>query len=166
MKNEPQSNDPVLAKFDAWLGSATVRPPQDFLQRVRSRLQDAPDSADAWIEELLQPDLSLRDPRMLAKVRQRLADQQPEIAASRIWFPWLAPLAAAATLAFAFFSFQSQVPQQWQRDSGIQNSLANQSSSSLPDEQTTAIFALASNLQGGADLSKLDSVEDLAFLFD
>jgi len=100
---------------------------------------------------------------MLAKVRRQLAQPAQEAPARREWFPWLAPLAAAATLTFAFFSFQSQVPQ---HDSGFQAGLRSQPSVNLPDEQTAEIFALASNLQGGTDLSKLDSVEDLAFLFD
>ena len=103
---------------------------------------------------------------MLARVRRQLMEPEQERTVRRDWLPWLAPLAAAATLAFAFISFQSQVPREWPPQSDLQAGLDSQASASRLDEQTAEIFALASNLQGGTDLSKLDSVEDLAFLFD
>lgn len=166
MENKHQSKDSDLIRFDAWLGSEEVSPPADLLLRIRRRLREGADPADELIDDLLRPNPALRNDFMLARVRRELAEPVSEVHARGNWFRWLTPLAAAATLAFAFFSFQSRTPRAWETNAGSQVSQLPPSTHELFDERTTEIFALASNLQGGTDLSKLESVEELAFLFD
>jgi hypothetical protein len=162
MDNHEHMHDQELEQFDKWLRNSAVQPQAGMVERVRARLQDS-SSVDGILDKLLEPDYSLRDPSMLQKVRQRL--QESSSKSNRLaWTTWLPPLAAAATLMLAFISFQKQAP-----------------SPSLPDMETptlasvetmdrelelTRIMALAASLQSSTDVAKLDSAEDLAFLFE
>lgn len=164
MSNRPDEPDFLLNRFDEWLRDRPVRPRPDLLARTRQRLRESPaDDLDAVIDSLLRPNPALHSPRMLGRVRARLEAARPSPA--RIpWFEWLAPLAAAATLTLAFVSFQTRAPQ-------LPHSLAGPpplatAPAGQPDSDLTLIFALATNLNGSASLSSLQSVDDLAFLFE
>ena len=160
------SDSPELDRFDAWLRSRAVQPRTGFLQCVRARLADPDAELDRAIDQLFLRDPLLRNPRMAAIVRQRMGRQSQAAAPAPSWFNWLVPLAAAATLAAAFVSFQTRAP----RPSLIEGVPATAAVQGLEagteDIQLTEIFALASNLHGGPGLTELGSVENLAFLFD
>ena len=165
MELPEQSSDPHLSKFDKWLKDSKIEPPTDLLARVRASLRDSSTRIDEKMDELFQPDPALSDPQMIWKVRARLAERETDSDPVRLWFRWLAPLTAAATIALAFVSFQSQgpvaVPQQDNADS-----LALVDASVDLDEDMTRILALAANLDGTSNVSKLESVENLSFLFE
>jgi hypothetical protein len=165
MNDPSDQSDYILDRFDAWLKEAPVVPDKGFLAAVRSRLEQPSGDLEAAIDELLQPDPSLKDPHMAAKVRQRMARSHSSRNSSQ-WFRWLTPLAAAATLTLAFISFQMQAP-------GPMAPVALNSGpgpvaapSVEPDTDLTEIFALAANLHGPADVSSLQSVDNLAYLFE
>ena len=167
MEDSPQSNDSELAKFDQWLSKPAVQPPAGLLLQVRAHLREFPDVADETIDQLLHMDPSLRNPQMLARVRAELEQETVKQAFPFNWFNWITPLAAAATLTLAFISFQSQAP----RPATMRPHSPAVVQESIPgvqpeDDQLTQIFALASNLHGATDMTKLESVENLAFLFD
>lgn len=166
MDTPEQFNDPELLPFDQWLNRSRVQPPANLLTRVRAHLQEPSASLDKSIDQLLQQDPDLNDPRMVWKVRAELANEPMADNSSPVWYRWLSPLAAAATLTLAFVSFQSSGPRP--ADTDVSLPLQASVESSLPDldSEMTQIIALASNLEGMSDLSKLESVENLAFLFD
>jgi hypothetical protein len=96
-------------------------------------------------------------------VRSRLTDSTRE--GNRLaWFNWLPPLAAAATLTLAFISFQANTPAPSTSNPPIPTLAHAESLES--DLELTRIMVLAATLKGSADVTKLDSPEDLAFLFD
>jgi hypothetical protein len=167
MKSSHQEQDPGMDRFFTWLSKLAVQPKPDFLQRTRQRLLENSEPADQLLDQLLKMDESMRNPQMVHLVRHRLAETR-ESASSRslAWFSWLAPLAAAATLTLAFVSFQSRAPREapnmaLQTDPGILvEDIIDE------DSELTRIFALAANLHSSADMSQLQSVEDLASLFD
>lgn len=102
---------------------------------------------------------------MVEKVRLRIQSEVPESGASVVWFKWLVPLAAAATLTLTFISFQQSAPNGGQLEAPSALTVAEPGLSSV-DAELMDIFALAANLEGGPEVAKLESVEDLAFLFD
>lgn len=160
MKNNEQMHDHELQQFDNWLQNTAVQVRPGMVDRVRARLDETAD-VDGIIDELLQPDYSLRDPSMLQKVRRRIEDASNKD--NRLaWTKWLPPLAAAATLTLAFISFQKQVPSAPELD---MPSLATVESVDS-DPELTRIMILAASLQSSTDVAKLDSAEDLAFLFE
>ena len=167
MKKFPEEQDPQIDRFFSWLRKPAILPPPDFLERTRQRILSEVEPADQLVDQLLEMDASMRNPQMVHLVRRRLAQAETSTnTRSLAWFSWLAPLAAAATLALAFVSFQTQAPRQAstmvvQTDPGI---LVEES----PDEDSelTRIFALAANLHSSANMAHLQSVEDLASLFD
>ncbi len=160
-----QSIDPQLLEFDKWLKDSTIQSPNDMLERVRARLRNSPVLLDEKIDELFQQDASLTDPQMIWKIRGQLTETQIDSAPVQPWFKWLAPLAAAATLTLAFISFQSQGPQVIP-DQGLGNLVTLGDTPVDLDEDMTRILALAANLNGIGDVSKLESVENLSFLFE
>lgn len=166
MDTPEQFNDPELLPFYQWLNRSRVQPPANLLARVRAQLQKPSASLDESIDQLLQQDPHLNDPQMVWKVRAALANEPMTDKPSPVWYRWLSPLAAAATLTLAFVSFQSSGPRS--ADTDVSLPLQASAESSLPDldSEMTQIIALASNLEGMSDLSKLESVENLAFLFD
>lgn len=165
MELPEQSRDPHLLKFDKWLKDSEIEPPTDMLMKVRARLRDSSARIDEKIDELFQPDPALSDPKMVWKVRARLAEREMDSIPVRPWFKWLAPLAAAATITLAIVSFQSQGPKAVpERDNA--GSLALVDTSVDLDEDMTRILALAANLNGAGNVSKLESVENLSFLFE
>jgi len=166
MDNSRQSDDSPLDGFDAWLRSAAVEPPPDFVARIRTRLRETPDMTDAILDELFLPDPTRRDADMVARVRQRLVEPVEVPSTSLIWFRWLTPLAAAATLTFAFIGFHSRAPQAVHQESIATSTIPVEAPAAEEDTQLTQIFALATNLHGTVDMTKLESVENLAFLFD
>lgn len=166
MKSRPQNHDDILSRFDEWLGTEEVQPRADFLARVRERIQTEPATdLDATIDQLLKPDPTLHNPYMAARIRHRL--QQAEAPIRRIpWFQWASPLAAAAVLGFAFFAFQSKAPSPETSLASQQIPVATYEQGIEHDSELTQIFALASNLEATTDLSRLQSVENLAFLLE
>lgn len=153
-------HDQALKQFDNWLRKSAVQPREGMAERVRARLQDA-SSIDGILDELLEPDYSLRDPSMLQKVRQRL--QESSQSGNRLaWTRWLPPLAAAATLTLAFISFQKQAPSLPEMESPTLATVETMDR----DIELTRIMILAASLQSSTDVAKLDSAEDLAFLFE
>jgi hypothetical protein len=160
-----QSRDPQLLEFDKWLKDKSIQAPQDLLVRVRAHLRNSPVLLDEKIDELFQQNSSLSDPQMIWKVRGQLTETETDSAPVRPWFKWLAPLAAAATLTLAFISFQSQGPQVIPGQ-GMENVVAIGDTPLDLDEDMTRILALAANLNGTGDVSKLELVENLFFLFE
>ena len=165
MDTPEQSTDPHLLKFDKWLKDSMIEPSADMLMNVRARLRDSSTSVDQTIDELFQMDPSLSDPTMIWKVRGRLAENETDSHPVQPWFKWLAPLAAAATLTLAIIGLQSQGPKVLQ-DPNDAAPLALVDTSVDLDEDMTRILALAANLNGANDVSKLESVENLSFLFE
>ncbi|MEX0332262.1 MAG: hypothetical protein AB3N64_12650 [Puniceicoccaceae bacterium] len=166
MENKHSEHDKALSQFDQWLRQNRVQPRADLLHRVREQLQAGSGDFDGLLGEMLQCDTRLRDPDMVRKVRLRLkADDR--VKGKVAWFDWLAPLAAAATLTIAFVSFQTNAPEGlFPQDEQPNGLTMNVNSAPQLDSSVTQIFALATNLQGGTDMTKLESVEELAFLFD
>jgi hypothetical protein len=165
MKEHPDKPDNLLDRFDAWLKDTPVSPDKGFLERVHSRLHPTDDDLDQAIDNLLRPDPSLNDPRMAAKVRQRLK-QNRQAPSTAPWFQWLAPLAAAAMLSLAFISFQMQAPDAPSPLAAHESPNPPFPTTAEPDSDLTQIFALAANLHGTADVSSLQSVDNLAYLFE
>ena len=165
MHKSPHSHDPELSRFDEWLREARVKASPQLLARVRERLDEGADELDPVLDDLLRPDPRLRNPAMVQKVRQRLGADPADRQRDPFWFKWATPFAAAATLTFAFISFQNQAPRVPlpENPEGIVRATADPVDN---DPGLTQIFALASNLHGSTDMTKLESVEDLAFLFD
>ena len=160
-----QSRDPQLLEFDKWLKDKSIQAPEDLLVRVRTHLRNSPDLLDEKIDELFQQNSSLSDPQMIWKVRGQLTEIETDSAPVSPWFKWLAPLAVAATLTLAFISFQSQGPQVIP-DQGMENVVTLGDTPLGLDEDMTRILALAANLDGTGDVSKLESMENLFFLFE
>ena len=167
MKSSHHEQDPRMDRFFTWLNKPAVHPKPDFLERTRQRLLTEAEPADQLLDQLLEMDASLHNPQMAQLVRRRLAkNPQSDNTRSLAWFSWLAPLAAAATLTLAFVSFQSRAPTATppmavQTDPGILVEEVIEE-----DSELTLVFALAANLHSSADMSQLQSVEDLASLFD
>lgn len=166
MDTPEQFNDPELLAFDQWLNKGSVQPPANLLARVRAHLQEPPASLDESIDQLLQQNPDLNDPHMVWKVRAELQNETMTGNASPVWYRWLSPLAAAATLTLAFVSFQSSGPKPADADVSLPLQASVESPLSDLDSEMMQIIALAANLEGMSDLSKLESVENLAFLFD
>jgi hypothetical protein len=150
-----------MERFDAWLRESPIQPRPDFAQRVRARMRQEPETIDAVIDRMLRPNPFLQDPQMVARIRERIGARAPSRRPAP-WFQWLSPIAAAATLAFAFFSFQGRAPEP---AAGLEISAAWPAQASTNTE-LTEIFALAANLHSRGDLAALQSVDDLAFLFE
>jgi hypothetical protein len=163
--HSPPENLPV-ERFENWLKTGKIDPPAGLLARVRSRIDAGEDGLDPLIDGLLASDPQLSDPDMAKKLRLRIAATEANEPITPVWFAWLAPLAAAATLAFAFFSFQDTAPRPAQQGSGIVAPGYGPGFALDQDPELTRIMALASNLTANADMSKLESFENLAFLFD
>ena len=167
MKSSHQEQDSQMDRFFTWLNKPAVQPKADFLKRTRQRLLTESEPVDQLLDQLLKMDASMRNPQMVHLVRHRL-DETRQAGSNRslAWFSWMAPLAAAATLTLAFVSFQSRAPREApvmavQTDPGILvENIVDE------DSEITRIFALAANLHSSADMSQLQSVEDLASLFD
>ena len=168
MDTPHRDEDSQLLQFNNWLKGSRVQPPADMLARVRERLRNSPASIDDHIDQLLRPDPSLSDPQMAWKVRGRLATDLQQESSARAWLRWLVPLAAAAALALAFVSFQNSGPRAIQNSAPEADHLvAGPSMQEVDlDADLTQIIALASNLRDAGEVSKLESVENLAFLFE
>ena len=103
---------------------------------------------------------------MVKKIRRRLALGDSRARPRADWFSWLAPLAAAAMLAFALVSFQSRAPVNEAGPTGTPAPRIAPVPPAREDPQLTQIMALDANLAVDADMTKLESVDSLAFLFD
>jgi hypothetical protein len=165
MREHPDKSDYLLDRFDAWLKHSPVTPDKRFLKRLRARLGQPSMELDAAIDSLLRPDPGLSDPQMAAKVRQRMRQTSP-VPSAAPWFQWLAPLAAAAMLTLAFVSFQMQAPDAPAPVAVNEAPPPVISTFAEPDSDLTQIFALAANLHGPTDVSSLQSVDSLAYLFE
>lgn len=165
MNDPSDQSDYLLDRFDAWLKKNPVVPDAGFLAAVRARLEQPTDELEKSINALFRPDPNLRDPQMAAKVRQRMERAYPPPSGGR-WFRWLTPLAAAATLTLAFVSFQMQAPDHVPSMASDARPEPLIAPSVESDTDLTEIFALAANLHGPADVSSLQSVDNLAYLFE
>ena len=166
MKSRPHKNDHTLSRFEEWLNTAKVQPKADLLARVRERLHDESGTdLDATIDQLLKPDPTLHNPYMAARIRHRLKEAEAPVHRNP-WFQWASPLAAAAVLGFAFFAFQSKAPTPEISPALQQFSVATNGQGIQHDSELTQIFALASNLEATTDLSRLQSVDNWAFLLE
>jgi hypothetical protein len=166
MENTSQQADETLDQFDKWLKENKIEPQSSLLPAIRARLHEEVADFDTVLDELFQPDTRLRNPDMVEKVRLRIRSEEPETAANVVWFKWLAPLAAAATLALTFISFQNRAPDGALLEAPSPVLTVTEPAVSATDPELIDIFALAANLEGGPEMTKLESVEDLAFLFD
>ena len=165
MKQAPEEHDFLMKRFDNWLQITRVDVRPGFLSRVRERLDENSTDLDEVLDSLLQPDPQLRVQNMADRVRIRLNGRpaQPEAIS---WFKWITPLAAAATLTLAFMSFQIRAPKDIPALAGELDTPSAFSVSPQPDSELTRIFALAANLHGSANVSDLQSVDNLALLFE
>jgi hypothetical protein len=125
------------------------------MERLQPRIaQPAPS-----FEELFEIRADLFDPEMARKVRSRISTAARPPMSPR-WLVYLRPLAAAALLTLTFYGFRQSTP-----PVNIPPVTA-----STPAVQTAAdlevIFALASTLEGNADLAQLEAHDKLAFLID
>jgi hypothetical protein len=162
MKQEPEDHSQHLQAFEQWLSESPIQARPDMLARVRSRIGAHDQEIEQRIDALFVPDPALGNPQMAAKVRARIQQKQDQ--EKVIWFQWLTPVAAALVLGIAFFSFQNKAPQTPMLQEA---QLVISSPATLSDDsEITRIFALAANLQGASDMSRLQSVDDLAFLFE
>ena len=159
-----QSNDPILDKFDKWLENNRIEARANILEKVRANLLDSSSTLDREIDTLFRQDVSLFDDHMVWKIRSRLADNQRQSSVASTLSKWLAPVAAAATIALAVISFQSQGPKPVEN----QQTLASVDNIAAVDlnEDLMQILALASNLESKSDVTKLESMENLSFLFE
>jgi hypothetical protein len=166
MENSPNNQDKTLSQFDKWLKENKIQPSSDMLERIRGQLQDRPVDLEHLLDECFHPDTQLRDPDMIRKIRARLRGSERERTGTDTWLRWVAPLAAAATLTLAFVSFQSRSGEAPSTARALPASTAAEAPSVQLDSDVTQIFALAVNLHVDSDMTKLESVENLAFLFD
>ena len=158
LMHHPQSEQPSLpAVFENWLKEARVPPPVNLAEQVRARLQETADPVDMALDELFQVDPGLARPGLAWKVRARLTGTSRRA----VWTRWMAPLAAAATLAVAFVSFQSTGPRVTP-----ETPAAGLAAAPDLDSELTRILALASGLDATTDVAKLESVDNLVFLFN
>lgn len=163
MPSQPDNTDTALDRFDSWLQSSRVRPKADLLRRTRQRIAAGEDPADGVLDVLLMQDPELRNPRMAELVRQRLTGTESPARVVYLW-KWLAPVAAAAAIAMVISLFNTGAP-----DGGIQPTLdpaGAEMARPANDPELDRIFALASNLPAPTDISKLQSVDQLALLFE
>jgi hypothetical protein len=156
--------DQQLQPFDQWLRQQAVQPRPGMADRVRARLRQSPASVDDLIDQLLRPNPFLARPHMAQAVRQRLADEE-RFRQPVPWMRWLSPVAAAATLAFAFFSFQTRAPAPHDHGAPAQVAAPSQPASAATNSELTELFALAANLDTKGNVADLQSVDHLAYLF-
>ena len=159
-----QSIDPILEEFDKWLKSNQIKPHGNILGKVRENLADDDSLLERKIDTLFRQDTLLFDERLIWKIRSRLNEGNRQRSASVAVAKWLAPLAAAATLALAVISFQSRGTQP------ITDQTSGHPAESLAvveiDEDMMQIMALAANLESASDITRLESVDHLSFLFE
>jgi hypothetical protein len=165
MSEHHEKSDYLLDRFETWLKDTRVTPDKGFLEGVRARMNETPMDLDDAIDSLLRPNPDLRDPHMAAKIRQRMEQTIPA-RPNTPWFQWLTPLAAAAMLGLAFVSFQMQAPDTRAPVATFETPTPLLPTFAEPDSDLTQIFALAANLHGPADVSSLQSVDNLAYLFE
>ena len=166
MDTSNKQQDPNLDKFDKWLKSSKIQPPKNRAALVRARIDEAPADLDDLLDEMLRQDPRMRNPQMILNVRNELEGADAANTGSHVWFKWLTPLAAAATLTFALVSFQSRAPHVSSPAIVAVEAQAAENFGPQLDSEVTQIFALAVNLKGDTDVTTLESVEDLAFLFN
>jgi hypothetical protein len=128
------------------------------------------ESEDQAVEQLLdglfKVDPALANPHMVKRVRNRLDSTVKPARDKVIWFQWLTPAAAACILGIAFFSFQTKAPSPPASLAAMDSSVLSVPVDLPQDPELTRIFALASNLQTTSDMARLQSVDELAFLFE
>lgn len=164
MNPESDISSPQLESFDKWLAEPAVQAPSGLLERVRGRIAEENQAWEKQLDALFAKDPSLRNPDMVARIRQKISRKPDQNKV--IWFQWLTPVAAALILGIAFFSFQTRAPSP-EAVPALQSQMALSTPAELSvDPELTRIFALAANLQGTSDMSRLQSVDDLAFLFE
>ncbi|NDV62682.1 hypothetical protein G0Q06_09490 [Puniceicoccales bacterium CK1056] len=162
MKQAPEDHSQHLQAFEQWLSESRIQARPGMLSRIRNRIAAQDTEFEQRIDSLFAQDPTLGDPQMVAKVRARIEPKQDQ--EKIIWFQWLTPVAAALVLGIAFFSFQNKAPQ---APMPQEAQVVISSPAALSDDpEITRIFALAANLQGASDMSRLQSVDDLAFLFE
>jgi hypothetical protein len=164
MKLESDEFSPQLESFEQWLSERPVNAHPDLLARVRTQIATENEEIERKIDALFAQDPSLRNPRMTSQVRARI--QKIPDQSNVIWFQWLTPVAAAVVLGIAFFSFQTKAPLPEASFPAEQQLVLSAQPEPANDSELTRIFALASNLEGTSDMSRLQSVDDLAFLFE
>lgn len=165
MKPSSTHDNDILKRFENWLEAPAIRPRQGFRERLRHRLEQMPADPEEAIDELLKPDPSLKNPYMAARIRARLQESPPDRRPAR-WFQWAAPIAAAALLTLTFISFQTHAPQVPGPRLAQPEPVEALPPATAPDSELTRIFALAANLQTKGDMTRLKSVDELAFLFE
>lgn len=149
MAPEPDSPDNLLKAFDNWLLSNRLNSATDMQNRVRERLKDPGLITDFLLDSLPALPDPIREIDLSSQIRRRI-HARPEALPEPLWFRWIMPLAAAATLALAISSFSSSAPGPADKAPDVA-SLAGQ------DPELTRIFALAANLDPDIDLGRLDS---------
>lgn len=164
MRDSTNDHSRQVQAFEQWLADSPVKPRPGLLGRVRDRIAEEDRTIDQTIDALFSRDVSRNDPQMAAKVRDRIGRKPtPD---KVVWYQWLTPLAAALVLGVAFFSFQNKAPYQDTPLPDRVNHVVAAPSAFSDDPEITRIFALASNLQGTSGMSRLQSMDDLAFLFE
>ena len=137
--------------LDQWLASRPLKADPGFVERVRARIQDPEILVDILLDELPKLPGPISEPIDLTSAVRRKLSPQTDPLPEPIWFRWIMPLAAAATLAFILISFRGEAP--------APDALPSIELAALPaqqDPELTRIFALAANLDPRIDLDNLD----------
>lgn len=149
------TEDTLPPLLEQWLKEQPTRCSDAFMERLQQRISQPATSFD----ELFRMRDDLFDPDMARKVRSRIS-RTARPAVLPHWLVYLRPLAAAALLTLTFYAFRQSTPAEHVPPIAIASPAA-QTATDLE-----VIFALASTLDGKADLAQLDAHDKLAFLID
>lgn len=170
MKSTPDSTHSLPPHIEERFQQLPLCASPRFSLSLQERIQtQLPQSAeDRALDSLFLPDPSLGLPDMPQRVRQRLHATAHPPASRLLHFPWqrfIAPVAAAATLALAFISFQQEAPDYpRQTATPVLASNLQTTTDSEADAELTRIFALAQNLKPSVQVDQLRSSDALSFL--
>lgn len=154
-KRSKDNEDTLPPLLEEWLKEQPARCSDSFMECLQKRIaQPAP-----GFDELFEIRADLFDPNMARKVRSRISKAARPVISPK-WLVYLRPLAAAALLTLTFHGFRQSpsaenVPPVSASPSAVQTAA-----------DLEVIFALASTLDGNADLAQLDAHDKLAFLID
>lgn len=154
-KRIKDTEDTLPTPLEQWLKEQPKRCSGAFMERLQQRISHPAPSFD----ELFEMRDDLFDPDMARKVRSRISKTARPAILPR-WLVYLRPLAAAALLTLTFYAFRQSTPTEKVPPVAIASPAA-QTATDLE-----VIFALASTLDGNADLAQLEAHDKLAFLID